>query len=393
MFMQNIRRATRKHRKVLLAVVVLLMLGLVGTFGYSGRNAAPSASSGGEPIDSEDGQANDSTDMSLQEKIDATITYIETLKAGAADYSNYLSLAINYMALGDLYQSKYEADYGNLPEVPPRDYDEEGNVIPLEPEEETTQLAAEAAYEAAMTAAQAWLDKKQDALTQADAYYQLALDNVPEDMADVGIANVKYLQAQARVALGDKEGALTLAQEAYELFPDSLEYLDYLASLEEDLGNFEEALALYEKAAAKSPDDPYFITSQASVHGRMGDSEKAKKLFLDARAMVPEDIRTAYAYANFLFNDESPEAAKAEMEKYRDALAEGDPNIEQADGIIDYFQQLADIYASFNFSIDEDPDNEDDDHEHAEGEDDGNQSEETVDEVEEEVVEDPEDQL
>ena len=38
MFMQNIRRATRKHRKLLLAVVILLCVGMVGSFATWGSN-------------------------------------------------------------------------------------------------------------------------------------------------------------------------------------------------------------------------------------------------------------------------------------------------------------------------------------------------------------------
>ena len=43
MFMQKIRHATYKHRTVLIVVVVLLAIGLVGSFAVWGAADSPSA--------------------------------------------------------------------------------------------------------------------------------------------------------------------------------------------------------------------------------------------------------------------------------------------------------------------------------------------------------------
>ena len=65
MFMQNIRRATRKHRKLLLAIVILLCVGMVGSFATWGSGNYSNNK--------------DWADMNYVEKVQYYQNYISTL--------------------------------------------------------------------------------------------------------------------------------------------------------------------------------------------------------------------------------------------------------------------------------------------------------------------------
>ena len=345
-FMQNIRRATRKHRRVLLVVVILLMLGLVGTFATwnsaSRGNIGNNTATGNEPT--------------LEQQIDAYLNYIETLKEEAVDYSGYLNVASAYIGLNSLYTDKYNEANSNLPVLDPPEYDEEGNEIPLDEEGEAARAAAEAEYDAAVTAATAWQEHGVDAAKQAESYYQLALDNPPEGLNDIGIANVLASQAQARDLQGNTEGAITLMKEAYKLSPDDIGYLLTLASFEQKNGNLEDSLAHFEEASEKYPDDAGLIANRALVLAQMDEVDQARELYLQARELAPEDFNIAYSYAAFVFERDSYEAGIAELAAYRDSLPEENPNIAQADSIISYWQALADMFANMNVNFQEDDD-------------------------------------
>ena len=336
MFMQSIRRATKKHRKVLLAVVILLLVGLVSSFGIWN-----SISQGSTGVSNTTGD-----DITLEQQITAYLEYIETLKPEAVDYSGCLNLASTYKELGYLYANKYSMEMENVPEASQPVYDEEGNEVPLGPVEEAARSAKEAERQTAISAAEVWMEYGKNAAIQAETYYQQALDKAPAELNDAGIANIKASQAETRDMQGDTEGALAFMKEAYELTPDNSSYLVNLAYLEQALGNLEEALARYEEASALYPENASFVAAQASLQGEMGNNDQARELYQQARAMAPEDYNIAYYYAMYIFNTGDYEGGVAELQAYRDALPEGHLNIEQADANITYLQSLADMFAS-----------------------------------------------
>ena len=239
MFMQDIRRATKKHRTVLLVVVIILMLGLVGSFatwnsaGQGGRNNF----SGG--------------DLTLEQQIAIYEEHISNLQkefGNDTDYSGSLELARAYMDLSSLYADKYNADSKDIPVLDPPLFDEEGNEIPLSPEEEAERAVAETERDAAMLALDAWREAAMNAAMQAERYYQLALDHAPEGFNNAGIADIKANQARACDIQEDYERALAYMEEAYELAPENINYLLAQAALQEELGNWEAASALNAKA-------------------------------------------------------------------------------------------------------------------------------------------------
>jgi tetratricopeptide (TPR) repeat protein len=343
--MQNIRRATRRHRKILLAVVMLLMLGLVASFavwGSNNANRAMGGAAGGIPED----------EYTLERQIASYESYIKTLEADAADYSGYLGVASAYKDLSALYANKYSAEVNAVPQLDPPEYDEEGNEIPLTAEQEAARAAAEVERDAALAAAEAWQTAGIEAAVTAEAYYQKALENVPENLNDAGIADIKYALAEARDLQGDTEGALAFMEEAYALAPDNLNYLLALASLEQSMGNIEGALARYEQASDMYPENASLIATQASLQADAGDSDKARELYIKAREMAPMDFNIAYSYASFILFAGDTEAGLAELTAYRDSLPEGDSNIARAEEGLANLQSWADMLAGFNFNVD-----------------------------------------
>gem|GEM_PF-2235796 len=208
MFMQDIRRATKKHRKVLLAVVVLLMVGLVGSFATWNSGGRSGTNPGGTDVNGE---------PTLDQQITSYLSLIATLEEDAYDYSSFLNVAYSYMELGDLYMNKYSDETGKIPELDPPVYDEEGNVVPLAPAQEAARAAREAEYNAAYAAAEIWLDGSRNSAGWAREYYQRALDNAPEGLNDAAIAEIKAGQADACDMQGDVEAAAAFRREANSL--------------------------------------------------------------------------------------------------------------------------------------------------------------------------------
>ena len=389
MFMQSIRRATKRHRKVLLVVVILLLLGLVGSF------ATWSSRSG---VDNTGGAV--SGEPSLDQLISSYLTYIREKEAEDLDFNGYQGLADTYMDLGSLYQTKLYSSAGD------GDDDEE----------------AYAATENAMKNSAAW----------ARIYYQHALDNAPEALNAAGIAEIKNKQAAACDMQGDTESAAAFRKEAISvriaaslsliqsleaeeadydgykerasaymelsyLYANSLTgdeeedhetqhaleasaasarncYEQALENLPEDLQNdaakaeikfaqaeacdverdAEGALVYIEEASALAPEDVRYVYSLAAIHQELGNEAKAIMFYQQARAMAPEDLTVAYAYANFLFSHSSPEDGIEELKAYRAALPAGHPYIEEAEYYIEYFQSFADMFASFEMVGDDD---------------------------------------
>lgn len=337
MFMQNIRRATKKHRKLLLTVVILLMVGLVGSFAT--WNSSSQVANG-----------TDGSELTLAQQITAYESYVADLLAEHTDpdYSASLTIASSYLDLSYLYYNKYNSDNANIPSLAEPELDENGEEIPLSQEQEAARAAAEAEREEALAAVEKSRNASDEAAQLAEVYYQRALERTPEGLNDAARAEVKAGLAAAREIQGDLEGALAYMAEAYDLYPDNIQYLTAQASLHETLGNLEAALALYEQASALYPGNTQFIISQASVHADLGHEDEARALYQEARALLPEDLTVAYYYASFLFSYESPEAGVAELKAFRDSLPEGHAQIADTDNAIANLEGWASLFAGLS---------------------------------------------
>ena len=346
MFMQDIRRATKKHRKVLLAVVILLMIGLVGSFATwnaGGRGGIP-----GDP-------GGVSGASALEQQINYYLSYVSTMEAEAAEYSDYLNLAQNYMQLSYLFSDKYSVDTGNVPEPYQLEYDEEGNEIPLDPAQEAARAALEAEREAALAIADTSLEACRNSAGWARVYFQKALDNAPAGLNNAAIAFIKAGQAEACDIEGNMEGALAYMSQAYDLSPENTEYMMNLAYLHRMAGNLEDALELVEQAAVLYPDNIQLLMEQASLNADLERGEEAKALYQQARVLEPEDFNVAYSYAVFLLFNDSVDAGLDELRAYRDSLPEDHPSIASADAGIENLESWASLVASMGeFNVIED---------------------------------------
>lgn len=323
MFMQSIRRSTKRHRKVLFGVVILLMLGLVGSFATwnSGSNTLAST---------------DSPTLTLEEQIANVESNIDNLlmeySAQPPDYSASMTLGGQYLDLSYLYYNKANEDISTA--------------------EAAASLAAEANPDAepidTSTAGEAAMNSRLEAAQQSQVYYQQAWDNVPEDLNEAGRAEIKAGLAASREAQDDLEGALAFMAEAYELNPTNTQYIVAQASLLETLGRPEEALAMYQTASAMYPENTQLMVAQAALHAELDQGEEARDLYLKACELAPEDLNITYAYASFLFSYESPEAGLNVLKAFRDSLPAGHASIAGADNAIANLQGWADFFAGLN---------------------------------------------
>jgi tetratricopeptide (TPR) repeat protein len=184
-FMQRIRRATKKHRKVLLAAVIILTIGLVGSFAV---------------WNSDNYSNNDSTEMTTAEQIGLYEDYLaenEPAADAAVDYDTAASMAEIYMSLRSLCYQAY------------------------------TEVAATDA-----DAGLQYYTQSVEAAVKAAEYYQLQLDAAPEALNDFGKAQIIAAKAQALAFAGSNDEAQTLYDQALALSPDNYDvaskYLDFV---------------------------------------------------------------------------------------------------------------------------------------------------------------------
>lgn len=202
MFMQKIRRSTKKHRKLLIVIVVLLMIGVVGSFAV---------------WDSSQGNLGNSTDtLTYAQQADAYKQYIASLEGeNVADSSFEDALSLAQLCYYLYYYSNYAVNYE------------------LEDEGEVEAYRADAAA----------------ALEKSVLYYQQAIATIPQGSSDDMLAGLYANLASVQLVSDDKESALANFDTALALAPNdgtvaSL-YANYLYTYAED-GGYEVAKAYLE---------------------------------------------------------------------------------------------------------------------------------------------------
>lgn len=193
MFMQKIRRATKKHRKVLTVVVILLLVGLVGSFAVWNSNSMP---------------ANANQEATYTEQVQAYENYLAEhapATVAEADYATAYSIAGYYMGLRSACAGAYQEAYASESEAD---------------REAAAQYAARA----------------EEAVDQAVAYYQQALSQAPEGLNDLGLAQLYAELGTAQLYTVEQEGAKASFEQAIALAPDNVSvissYANYLYAFE-----------------------------------------------------------------------------------------------------------------------------------------------------------------
>lgn len=176
MFMQKLRKATQKHRKLLIIVVAILGASMVGTFATWNSDYSKSSSSGDSPTTEEY--------IEMYENLVKENTPADGVQV---DYGTAQTLAQYYKYLNSYYYTAY-----------------------TENQSTDKDLANE------------YLTKSTDAITKAAEYYQTAIDNAPVDLNDLGKAQLYANKAAAMFAAGSGSADVKANyQKAYELAPDN----------------------------------------------------------------------------------------------------------------------------------------------------------------------------
>ncbi len=327
MFMQNIRYQTKKHRNLLIVVVVLLIAGLVGSFGAGGGSQT-------------------AQDLTTDELIPLQEEYVDDLAANANDMETYNALGGAIMYLASLYQTKYNEDTS----------DETYSTMYTEALAE-----AEAAYREALALAPADIEaasrlalydgisqamnsqgKTEEAIAEIDGLYAEYQEDID------AITSLAYLQYN----LGAYEQAGTYYQHALTIIPEDKDDA-YIASLHSSLASaqtaaldYDAALASMDEAIALDAENLDYTISKAYIFTMLDRNDEAKAVYDEALAKNPEAFELQQAYANFLFNYEDADAAIASMTAYRDSLAADDPNFALAEQELGYLEMLKGIYES-----------------------------------------------
>ena len=201
MLMQKIRRATKKHRKIIMAVVVLLIIGLVGSFAVWNSGSFNSGS--------------DWEDMTYEQRVAAYEEYIPTVEPENitdADYAQATEMAGLY---ADLYSLGMYASYEIYSSV-------DAEETEIDPELEKRAVAySERAMEAALLSAQ---------------YYQQSIDKAGEDLSESSLAQLYARKGSMLVAGNDMENAKLAYDKAIELDGSNVNvisgYADYLYNVD-----------------------------------------------------------------------------------------------------------------------------------------------------------------
>ena len=176
MFMQKIRRSTKKNRTILIVVVALLTLGIVGSFAVWNSNDYKA--------ESQSGQSEMSAADLLKQYQDYLLTNAPADKNNI-DYSTASNMATQYMTL-----VSYASD-----------------------------AASEANSSGDSVAMTGYMKTMQDAAKEAAEYYQKSLDLAPDTLNDAGKAALMANMAHAQYYSNDVENARSNFAAAYELSP------------------------------------------------------------------------------------------------------------------------------------------------------------------------------
>ncbi len=165
MFMESLRQGKKKHRNLMIAVVVILAVSLVGSFAIW---QSPSGQ-GGSGSESDNAAQYQAALQSVQAAIDTKLTEV-----GEGNTPDFATAS----AIGELYATAYQ--YNSMLE------DAENAVI---------------------------------AANQAAIYYELALQQAPAELNEQGIANYKALAGTYYLVSNQYEKAGRYLQEALEVMP------------------------------------------------------------------------------------------------------------------------------------------------------------------------------
>ena len=176
MFMQKIRRSTKKNRTILIVVVALLTLGIVGSFAVWNSNDYKGDGQGAQ------------TEVSAADRLKQYQDYLLTnapADKNNIDYSTASTMATQYMTL---------VSYAS-------------------------EAASEANASGDSVAMTGYMKTLQDAAKEAAEYYQKSLDLAPDTLNDAGKAALMADMAHAQYYSNDVENARTNFAAAYELAP------------------------------------------------------------------------------------------------------------------------------------------------------------------------------
>ena len=132
--------------------------------------------------------------------------------------------------------------------------------------------------------------------------------------ADADMAS-RILLLRARLATGDNEGAITLAESMVEGEPETPAARLVLATTLTAAGELDRALDIYGALAEEYPNDAGLQVEIAAVLTRSGDAEGARATIEAAIERNPEDMRLLWALASYLEVDGDIEGAIDVYEK------------------------------------------------------------------------------
>ena len=115
--------------------------------------------------------------------------------------------------------------------------------------------------------------------------YELVLQQDPENQ--VALQSL----AQARIQLGDLDGAIAPLKKLTTLAPQQVEYTLVLGQVYATQQNFDAAISAYDQAIKTNKEDFRPVLAKATLLRQQGKTEQAKPLFDNAIAIAPEQYK------------------------------------------------------------------------------------------------------
>ncbi len=309
MFMSDIRRATQKHRKALLVVIIILAVGVVGSFAVWGSSNV----------------SNKGTKNTVDDQIAATQTAITNSITDTMDYTANKNVADLYMNLIGLY-----------------------NQLTTAGEDATNAKVAAAAASAVQ-------------------YYQAAIDTAPTELNNQGKADLYFSKAQASYYASDWAGTeacvlkvidlnqkedmaysdyATLAN-YYSILPEIYSQMDGDVSAKTTTAN-QNAAKYYQLAIDNFPESGDAVSkaglyiNKAQIYISLGDMDKATSDYKAAVALAPKDWSINQQYTYFLLTSEGIDSALTFLKAFRAGMSDDDTNIEAVDSLISSLESAKD---------------------------------------------------